>query len=128
MSRRRRIGLFTAYPETTHVRRILEGMMAQCEKYDYDLCVFASSVHFSFPHEDYVRGEANIFALANPDRFDGVILDSVSLTGDPDDRIRKKLMSRLLQYNNLPKCALELPPASGAPCFRTAGRSAWTTP
>ena len=109
MSRRRRIGLFTAYPETTHVRRILEGIMTQCEKYGYDLCVFASSVHLSFPHTDYVRGETNIFALANPDRFDGVILDSVSLTGDPDDRTKKKLVSRLLKYRNLPKCALELP-------------------
>ena len=105
----RRIGLFTAYPETTHVRRILEGMMTQCEKYGYDLCVFASSVHFSFPRKDYVRGEANIFSLANPEKFDGVILDSVSLTGDPDDRTRKKLVSRLLRYKKLPVCALELP-------------------
>ena len=109
MSRRKRIGLFTAYPETTHVRRILRGIMVQCEKYDYDLCVFASSVHLSFPHTDYVRGESNIFELACLDRLDGVILDSVTLTGDPEDRIRKKLMSRLLQYEKVPKCALELP-------------------
>ena len=45
MSGRKRIGLFTAYPETTHVRRILEGVTGQCEQYGYDLCVFASSVH-----------------------------------------------------------------------------------
>ena len=109
MGGRRRIGLFTAYPETTHVRRILEGIMAQCEKYNYDLCVFASSVHFSFPHSNYVCGEANIFELASPDRLDGVILDSVTLTGDPEERIRKKLVSRLSQYEKLPKCALELP-------------------
>ena len=109
MAKRKRIGLFTAYPETTHVRRIMQGMMAQCEKYHYDLCVFASSVHLSFPHKDYVRGESNIFELANLDRLDGVILDSVTLTGDPEDRIRKKLVSRLLRYENLPKCALELP-------------------
>ena len=109
MSGRKRIGLFTAYPETTHVRRILKGIMGQCEKYNDDLCVFASSVHFSFPHEDYVRGEANIFSLANLDRLDGLILDSVTRTGDPEDRIRKKLISRLRQYDKLPKCALELP-------------------
>ena len=109
MNSRRRIGLFTAYPETTHVRRILKGIMTQCEKYDYDLCVFAPSVHLSFPHEDYVRGEANIFELASLDRLDGVILDSVTLTGDPDDRIQKRLLSRLSRYEKLPKCALELP-------------------
>ncbi len=109
MEGRKRIGLFTAYPETTHVRRILEGMMVQCEKYDYDLCVFASSVHFSLPRDDYVRGEANIFELANFDRLDGVILDSVSLTGDQDNKILKRLLLRLSRCGKLPRCSLELP-------------------
>ena len=109
MGGRKRIGLFTAYPETTHVRRILEGVMGQCEKYDYDLRVFASSVHFSFLHRDYVRGEANIFELANLDRLDGVILDSVSLMGDQDNQILKRLLLRLSRCEKLPKCSLELP-------------------
>ena len=109
MNQRKRIGLFTAYPETTHARRILEGAMEQCEKYDYDLLVFASSVHLSFPHDDYVRGEANIFRLADPDRLDGVILDSISLTGDPGGAVLKQLLDRLRAYGRLPKCALELP-------------------
>ena len=109
MSRCKRIGLFTAYPETTHARRILEGIMGQCRKYDYDLCVFASSVHLSFPHENYIRGESNIFLLANPDCLDGVILDSISLTGDPGDRVLKRLSERLLQYGRLPMCTLEYP-------------------
>ncbi len=109
MRERKRIGLFTAYPETTHVRRVLEGVMVQCEKYDYDLCVFASSVHFSLPHADYVCGEANIFELANFDRLDGVILDSVSLTGDQDNQICKKLLLRLSRCEKLAKCSLELP-------------------
>ena len=109
MKTRRRIGLFTAYPETTHVRRILEGIKTQCEKYDYDLCVFASSVHFSFPHENYVRGEANIFALANLDRLDGIILDSISLTGDPENKIHRNLLEKLALRKNLPMCTLEFP-------------------
>ena len=109
MGGRKRIGLFTAYPETTHVRRILEGVMGQCEKYDYDLFVFASSVHFSFLHTNYVRGEANIFELANFEKLDGVILDSVSLMGDQDNRILQRLLSRLSRCGQLPKCALELP-------------------
>ena len=109
MSRRKRIGLFTAYPETTHVRRILQGIMRQCRQYGYDLCVFASSVHFSFPHEDYVGGESNIFRLPDYNQLDGVILDSISLTGDPGNEISKELYARLLQYDHLPLCALELP-------------------
>ena len=108
MNRRKRIGVFTAYPETTHVRRILEGVMGQCQKYGYDLCVFASSVHLSFPHDNYVRGEANIFRLANLEKLDGIIFDSVSLIGDPEDQISKRLVSRLAGYPDLPKCSLEL--------------------
>lgn len=109
MGGRKRIGLFTAYPETTHVRRVLEGVMGQCKKYGYELFVFASSVHFSFPHENYIRGEGNIFALANLDRLDGVILDGVSLTGDPGNATLNKLLLRLSRYSALPKCELELP-------------------
>ncbi len=107
--RRKRIGLFVAYPELTHVRRVMQGIMVQCQKYDYDLCVFASSVHFSFRYKNYVRGEANIFELANFDELDGVIIDSIALTGDNSDTIAKRLFERLSYYKDLPKCTLELP-------------------
>ena len=107
--RRKRIGLFVAYPELTHVRRTIEGIMEQCKKYDYDLCVFASNVHFSFPHLNYLRGEANIFELANFDELDGVILDNVTMVGDKDSQIQKRLLERLAKYPDLPKYVLELP-------------------
>lgn len=95
MSRRKRIGLFVAFPEMVHVRRIVEGITRQCHKYDYDLCVFSSSTHLSFPHENYVRGESNIYEMANFDELDGVILDYSTVTGDPHrgnkaDRKRQK--------------------------------------
>ncbi len=109
MSRRKRIGVFMAHPETTHAQRILAGMMCQCEKYGYDLCVFSPSIHLSFPHETYVRGEANIYNLANPAELDAVIVDSVSMVGDPDNAISERLYRRLRQYKNLPMCAMELP-------------------
>ncbi len=109
MDKRRRIGLFTAYPEATHVRRVLEGVMAQCEKYDYDLFVFSSCVHLSFPNEEYIEGEANIFKLANPDMLDGMIVDGVSIVGDPGDKSLHELVSMVSGYNDMPKCILELP-------------------
>ena len=109
MSRRKRIALFAAYPELTHVRRVIEGVMEQCKKYDYDLCVFAPSVHLSFPHVDYVRGEANIYELANFSELDGAILDTDTLFGDHDNQICKKLVARLNEYGKLPVCALEIP-------------------
>ncbi len=109
MDRRKRIGLFMAHPETTHARRILTGITSQCDRYGYDLCVFSPSIHLSFPHEDYVRGESNIFRLANPAELDGIIVDSVSLVGDPGDQISKQLYERILGWEGLPKCAMELP-------------------
>ncbi len=109
MERRKRIGLFVSYPELTYVRRIIEGIMEQCEKYDYDLCVFASTVHLSFQQKNYLNGETNIFSLANFDRLDGVILDGSTVMGNEGNEASKKLAERILQYKNLPKCALELP-------------------
>ncbi len=109
MSRRKRIALFAAYPEMVHVRRITEGIMHQCRKYDYDLCVFASSMHLSFPHENYIRGERNIYELANLDEFDGIILDESTLTGDPDKHTLTRITERLKEYPDLPKFSLEIP-------------------
>ena len=101
--------MFVGYPEIVHVRRITEGAIEQCRKYDYDLCVFASSIHLSFPHDNYVKGEANIFRLANLSGLDGVILDQTTLSGDKNDRSLNMLAKRLAQYPDLPKCSLELP-------------------
>ena len=109
MKRRKRIGLFVAYPELVHVRRVLEGIMMQCKKYDYDLCVFSSNVHLSFPREDYLIGESNIYELANLDELDGVIVDYATMTGDRDDKTLKHLKERLEKHPNLPKCVLEIP-------------------
>ncbi len=109
MSRRKRIGLFVAYPELTHVRRIIEGVSSQCKKYDYDLLVFASNVHFSFPHPKYVQGEGNIFGLANPDELDGVILDVMTMMGDEGDKVLNQFLKKLSKYKDIPKCSLDMP-------------------
>ncbi|MBR5420103.1 MAG: GGDEF domain-containing protein [Lachnospiraceae bacterium] len=107
--RRKRIALFAAYPEIVHVRRIVDGISQQCRKYNYDLCVFASSTHLSFPHPNYVRGEANIYELADLDSLDGVILDHATLTGDPEDKTLQRLLERLRKHPSLPCCSLEVP-------------------
>ncbi len=108
MKERKRIALFAAFPEMVHVRRILEGILSRCEAYDYDLCVFASSTHLSFPHDYYMRGETNIYELADIGSFDAVIVDHGSLTGDKDDKTLKRLIERLAEYPEIPKCSLEM--------------------
>lgn len=108
MSTRKRIALFAAFPEMVHVRRILEGILSRCEAYDYDLCVFASSTHLSFPHDYYMRGETNIYELADIGSFDAIIVDHGSMTGDKDDKTLHKLIDRIGQYPDIPKVSLEM--------------------
>ena len=109
MERRKRIALFVALPEVVHVHRILKGITCQCERYGYDLCVFASSTHPSFPRADYVKGELNIFELANLEELDGAILDCSMLTDHGEDPLLKHLRNRFAAYPDMPVCALELP-------------------
>ena len=92
MARRKRIGLFVSFPETIHVRRIFDGIRQRCEQYNYDLCVFAAGSHVVFPSEFYIKGETNIYELANFDELDGVILDHQTLTGDENDHTAKRIL------------------------------------
>ncbi|MCR5477576.1 MAG: GGDEF domain-containing protein [Lachnospiraceae bacterium] len=106
-SRRKRIGLFVSLPENIHVRRVLEGVRRGCERYDYDLCVFAASAHVSYPEMDYTRGETNIYELANFGELDGVILDTATLNGSREEFVQKRLLERLSGVPDLPVCCLE---------------------
>lgn len=106
-ARRKRIGLFVSFPEISHVRRITEGVRKACEEYGYDLCVFASSVHVSFPTEDYVAGEVNIFELANLDELDGLVIDYATISGGREDHVLKHISERIKAYPDLPVCSLE---------------------
>ena len=105
---RKRIGLFAAFPEIVHVRRITEGVRRRCEQYGYDLCVFASSVHISFPTGDYAAGETTIYELANFDKLDGLILDYATLSGGEDNDVLKRIRERLSAYPDFPVCSLEI--------------------
>ncbi len=106
-TRRKRIGLLVSFPEAIHVRRITEGIRSRCEYYGYDLCIFASSIHISFPMYEYVAGEANIYELANFGELDGLILDHSTLSGSKDEFVLSRIKERLLDYPDLPVCCLE---------------------
>ena len=108
VERRKRIGLFVSSPENIHVSRITEGIRRRCEEYGYDLCVFASSVHVSYPVEEYVAGEVNIYELANLRELDGIILDHATLSGSKDDFVLKRFRERLGDYPDLPVCSLDI--------------------
>ena len=95
MEKRKRIAMFVSFPETVHVCRAADGIMRQCEKYGYDLCVFSPAAHLSFPDSEYVKGESNIYDLANIESFDGFILDPITLSGDKDNAVRKSITEKL---------------------------------
>ena len=109
MARRKLIGLITAVPESTHAKRVLEGVFAQCNTYGYDVAVFASLTHFSMVQRKYVEGEKNIYELINFDLLDGVIVDTISLIEDGDETIVKYICSKLKNECKKPVVSLNLP-------------------
>jgi len=111
MKRRKLIGLLTALPESLHAKRILEGVAAQCGKYDYDVAVFATMMHFSSGHTDYVTGEKNIYELVNYDLLDGVIVDCISFIEKGADDMKRRMEEKLTAECRKPVVALSIPMA-----------------
>lgn len=98
MKKRKLVGLITSFPESIHAQRVLEGVFVQCNKYGYDVAVFASMVNISSFYKEYLKGETNIYELINYDLLDGVIVDGSTLTEGNEtfyiERIREELESR----------------------------------
>ncbi len=95
MKKRKLIGLITAVPESAHAKRIFKGVFEQCEKYGYDVAIFAPLSHLCTMHTDYRDGEWNIFELMNFELMDAVLVDCISLVEDNmpqfKDLIQRKL-------------------------------------
>ncbi len=108
MSRRKRIGLITAVPESIHAQKVFEGIFEQCNKYDYDVAVFAPMTHLSGSYKDYIYGELNIFELINFELFDGVIVDAISMNENNDPTIRNQVLQLLRDKCEKPVVALNL--------------------
>ncbi len=106
---RKLIGVITAVPESKHAQRVMEGVCAQCAKYDYNVAVFAPMIHFSGGVTGYINGELNIYELINFDLLDGVIVDTVSLSENNDDTIRNQICQKLQQQCNKPVVSLNMP-------------------
>ena len=109
MARRKLIGLITAVPESAHAKRVLEGVFAQCNKYGYDVAVFAALTHFSMVQRGYVEGEKNIYELINFELLDGVIVDTISLIEDSDETIVNYIYDKLRKECKKPVVSLNLP-------------------
>lgn len=76
---RKLIGCIVNNPEAQYQTRLLEGIIAQCEAYDYDLAVFSPMIDVTHYFKSYLEGDQNILHLANFDHFDAVVVASTPL-------------------------------------------------
>ncbi|MBQ9141663.1 MAG: substrate-binding domain-containing protein, partial [Lachnospiraceae bacterium] len=109
MSSRKLIGLITAVPETIHAKKVFEGVFAQCDRYGYNVAVFAPLAPLSSENREYVKGELNIYELMNFERLDGVIIDTISLIEDNDETLKDYIQEKLEKECNCPVVSLNLP-------------------
>lgn len=92
---RKRIGLITICPEEEYQTRLMDGIFAQCEKYDYDVVVVAPLAKVTNFFTEYLEGELNIYGLINFDLFDGVIVTPIPMTQGRVENVVKDLKDLL---------------------------------
>lgn len=109
MKRRKLIGVVTVLPECTHAQRVLEGVFEQCDKYGYDVAVFAPMTSLSHSYQIYTKGELNIWELMNFDLLDGVIVDTISLINNGDETLKNKFCKKLEKECRKPVVSLDFP-------------------
>ncbi len=111
MSRRKTICLVTASPDTSHSQRISQGVFAQCEKYGYNVAQFSSMINLDYfeGFKDHMIGEINIFELIDFSRFDGVVIDSISLMPNNESQYMEMLYPRIKAQTGLPAYCVSMP-------------------
>lgn len=79
MKKRKVIGCIINNPESQYQSRVLDGLISQCEAYDYDMVVFSPLVDVSHYFKEYMEGDQNILNLINFDYLDAVVVASMPL-------------------------------------------------
>ena len=109
LSRRRTICFVTAVAESFHAHRVMEGVFGQCEKYGYNAAVFSSMVSLDFYFKDYAKAERNIYELIDFSRFDGVILDNISLIYSGNTELVESFCDKLRAHPDIPAVSIAMP-------------------
>ncbi len=111
MEKRKLIGCIINCPENFYQQRILDGLLARCELYGYDLatfCPLVNSVHF---YKDFLRAEFNILELMNFELLDAVVVVSLPLVGMGDKSAFDQVSDLLKRRCKKPVICLDLPMA-----------------
>ena len=94
MKNRKTICFITAATESLHTQRLLKGICEQCKKYDYNIVVVSSTIGVSEVfNQGYSFGEKNIYELPDYSLFDGILVDTITLTTDSD----RKTLNRIYE-------------------------------
>lgn len=125
MAKRKLIGVLASNPEGEYSNRVLDGILAQCRQYDYDVAVFTSLVQVCHPFENYLRGELNIFELINFDMLDGIIIPSILLSENEHYDTLDKIMTFIKSKTDKPIVLVDFP-YKDYPIATTDDRSAFS--
>ncbi len=109
MKKRKLIGCILNCPENIYQSHILDGLMARCDKYGYDLAVFSPLVNATHFYKDYLHAEFNILELINFDLIDAVVVVSLPFIAMGDTSIFDNVYELLKCRCNKPVICLDMP-------------------
>lgn len=107
--KRKIIAVLAIYLENSYQTRIMDGIFTQCQRYDYDVAVFAPLVQSIHSDEDYLRGEWNIYSLINFDKFDGVIVTALPMHANGNAPIYHELVEMVKKKCHKKVVSIDLP-------------------
>ena len=119
---RKRIGVITACPENDYQQRVLAGIFAQANAYNYDVFVFSTLAHVTSNSKEHVKGELNIYNLVNFDLLDAVIEMPIPLTENNDWSIATSLLEQFKNECKVPVVSIDIP-FGDYPVIRTDEKS-----
>ena len=106
---RKRIGVITACPENDYQHRVMSGILAQANVYNYDVFVFSPLAHVTSNSKEHVQGELNIFNLVNFELLDAIIIMPIPLTENSDTTIVEALLEKFKEKCRIPVVSIDIP-------------------
>jgi len=109
MKTRKRIGVIIVNPEQVYQHRIMDGIITQCKRYDYDIVAFSPLVDIWFMDKIYLNAEMNLIKLINFDLIDALLVVTISLTRNDDYSEVRKLAKYLKENCPKPVSSVDIP-------------------
>ena len=107
--KRKIIGCLTCRPESVYQKRVLDGLMDQCERYGYDMAVFCPLVDITHYEEGYLESELNILNLIQYDRFDAIIVSSLPFVANGDFPYLNRICDDIKARCHKPVVVMDMP-------------------